>query len=75
MVQEISYLTIQRPIVLIFTDEFPLGISLIETLVANFCNVKVVTSDKDLWQKRYQHIFQNKFVEFFDEASFGKIGG
>lgn len=53
-----------RPVVVVFADPNPLSVSLVETLLANLCQVKVISDDKNGWRTSTRHLGKKRPLEF-----------
>ena len=59
---------VEKPIVLLFADPNPLSISLAETLLKNFCRIKIISKDQNGWRISTKHFEDNRSLEFLDDA-------
>jgi len=59
----------ERPTVSVFADPNPLSVSLTETLLSNFCKVKVLSKNKEGWIASTRHLRKNSLLEFSKEKS------
>ena len=55
-----------RPIVLLFANPSGLSVSLIESLLSNFCRVQIISQDSISWRTATEHLSGNRAVEIFE---------
>ena len=59
----------ERSIVAVFADPNPLSVNLIETLLANFCRVKIISEDKRGWKASTRHLRKNESLDFLGDKA------